>query len=167
MLKTSVILLITILILLSACAGPDNAKRKDYSIADIIGEGGRLSSQEVKQALYKQFKEWKSVKYQYGGVSKKGIDCSGFVYITYRSKFGIELPRSTKLQAKAGHRIAKRKLRPGDLVFFKTGIFTRHVGIYAGERQFLHASTSQGVTMSRLDDHYWARKYWQSIRIEL
>jgi cell wall-associated NlpC family hydrolase len=167
MLKTSVILLITLVMLISGCAGPDNAKHKNYSIADIIEEASRLSPKEIKQALYEQFKEWKSVKYKYGGLSKKGIDCSGFVYITYRSKFGIKLPRSTKLQLKSGQRITKSKLRPGDLVIFKTGLLARHVGLYIGERQFLHASTSKGVTISRLDDNYWTRKYWKSIRIKI
>ena len=53
-----------------------------------------------------------------GGLSKEGIDCSGFVYVTYLEKFGIELPRSTKLQSQIGKEVKRSEIRPGDLVFF-------------------------------------------------
>jgi len=120
----------------------------------------------VKQRLFNQHSEWKSVKYQLGGLSKSGIDCSGFVYRTFTDKFNIKLPRTTKQQALMGTSISDQtKLQVGDLVFFKTGIYQRHVGIYLENKKFLHVSTSKGVTISRLDNPYWKSKYWKSTRV--
>jgi len=98
-------------------------------------------------------------------MSKEGVDCSGFVVLTFRDRFDVVLPRSTRDQAERGVRVRQRSLRSGDLVFFKTGFFSRHVGIYVGQRTFLHVSGKKGVTMSSLDNRYWSRKYWQSRRV--
>lgn len=120
---------------------------------------------QVKQALYAQFDQWRAVKYKSGGLSRDGVDCSGFVYLTFNSRLGIELPRSTDLQVTQGKTISQRDLVPGDLVFFRTGKSTRHVGIYLEDGKFLHASTEKGVMISRLTENYWAKAYWKSIRI--
>ncbi len=80
------------------------------------------------------------------------------------ARFAINLPSScrgeTREQAEIGTRIDKRDLLPGDLVFFKTGSGESglHVGIYDTDNQFIHASTSQGVTRSSLDNVYWNKK---------
>jgi len=79
--------------------------------------------------------------------------------------FGLYLPRSTAEQARFGRRIERDELLPGDLVFFRIGRRTRHVGIYLGQGEFAHASQSQGVVVSRLDDPYWARRYWMARRV--
>lgn len=122
------------------------------------------NSNAVKNKLYAQYKKWKGVKYKAGGLSKSGIDCSGFVYRTFRSELGINIPRSTELQSSSGKQIGKNKLKPGDLVFFKTGTKVRHVGIYLDNNNFLHASSSKGVMISKLDNVYWKSKYWKSKR---
>ena len=119
----------------------------------------------VKEILYAQYGEWHSVKYKGGGLSKSGIDCSGFVYVTFDARFSIKLPRSTDEQINAGPEVPQNKLVPGDLVFFKTGKSQRHVGIYIEDRKFLHASTEKGVMISSLDDQYWLRAYWKSVRV--
>ena len=120
---------------------------------------------QVRAALLSQYDEWKNVRYRPGGLSKRGVDCSGFVFLTFNDEFGIRLPRSTTEQVRAGRSISQRELVPGDLVFFKTGKTTRHVGIYIEGRRFLHASTEKGVMISSLDDRYWSRAYWTSIRV--
>ena len=125
-----------------------------------------LNTDLVRKALYSQFADWKSVRYKMGGLSKKGIDCSGFVYVTYLTKLGIKVPRTTDLQATAGQEISQKNLKAGDLVFFKTKLFSKHVGIYLESRKFLHASTSKGVIISSLDDSYWSQKYWKSVRVK-
>lgn len=117
-------------------------------------------------ALYRQYSEWMGTKYQPGGLSRQGVDCSGFVYLTYRSKFGINLPRTTRHQSAQGVAVSRQALRPGDLVFFKTGNGKRHVGIFVEQRRFLHASSSEGVMLSSLDNSYWSDKYWTARRIE-
>ncbi len=123
------------------------------------------SQPDAINALYDQYKSWRGVPYQLGGLSKKGIDCSGFVYQTFKDKFGIILPRTTKSQVKQGERVYIGQLQTGDLLFFKTDWRTRHVGIYLENGRFLHASTSKGVMISRLDNVYWKKKYWRAQRI--
>ncbi len=119
----------------------------------------------VKQTLYTQYEQWKTVKYKSGGMSRDGVDCSGFVSLTYDSQLGIKLPRSTDEQVNIGVAVTQPELVPGDLVFFKTGRNTRHVGIYLEDGKFLHASTEKGVMISRLDDQYWTKTYWKSVRV--
>lgn len=119
----------------------------------------------IKATLYQQHQQWQGTRYQWGGLSKQGIDCSGLVHLTYLHKFGIALPRITKLQAQVGQKIQRGNLQAGDLVFFKTSEKVRHVGIYIEAGKFLHASTKRGVMVSKLDDYYWKDKYWQTRRV--
>ena len=119
----------------------------------------------VKAKLNAQYAEWKGTRYKMGGNSRSGVDCSGFVHITYRDKLGITIPRSTKLLAKTGKPVKRKNLRIGDLVFFKTGFTVRHVGIYMGNNTFLHASTNEGVTLTNLNQLYWKKRYWKARRV--
>ena len=119
----------------------------------------------LTEQLKHQLVKWKGVPYQYGGLNKRGIDCSGFVYLTFRDILNIQLPRTTKEQEKLGTLISPSQLNTGDLVFFKTGNNVRHVGIYLRDKQFLHASTSKGVIISRLDNVYWRKKFWKAKRL--
>jgi len=123
-------------------------------------------TKSIKTKLYAQYSQWKGIRYKLGGLNKSGIDCSGFVFVTFKSKLKIVLPRTTHLQAATGKNIERNQLQAGDLVFFKTGKLKRHVGIYLEHGKFLHASTSQGVTISRLDNDYWKSKYWRAKRIK-
>ena len=58
----------------------------------------------VMADLHQQHQEWRGTKYQLGGLSRQGIDCSGFVYVTFREQFGIALPRTTRLQSEVGQK---------------------------------------------------------------
>lgn len=116
-------------------------------------------------ALYSQYHAWQGVRYQRGGLSQRGIDCSGFVHVTFKSQFGVHLPRTTHMQSRVGREIRKEELRSGDLVFFRTGSSSSHVGIYLEKNKFLHASERKGVMISRLDHVYWKSNYWKSVRI--
>lgn len=121
--------------------------------------------QIIVRELYKHYSEWKSVAYKWGGMSKNGIDCSAFAMLTYQSIFGITIPRTTALQIKSGKEISLKEIRPGDLLFFKTENLGRHVGIYLGDNKFMHASSSRGVTISRIDRKYWKNIFFRGIRI--
>ena len=127
----------------------------------------RLDNKSVKNKIYSQHRTWKGTRYSLGGLSKRGIDCSGLVYTTYRDQLGIELPRTTEYQVLLGRAVKRNELRAGDLVFFKTSRKVRHVGIYIENGKFFHASTSKGVTISGLNDYYWRDKYWQARRVDL
>ena len=151
--------------LLTACS---STPRYDPAMAPVETVSSRAELQNTRKvitALNQQYVDWRHVKYRMGGLSKSGIDCSGLVYKTYRKKFGIDLPRSTEYQSKTGQAIKRNQLKAGDLVFFKTGISRRHVGIYMEKGNFLHVSSSRGVKISNLENSYWRSKYWTSRRL--
>jgi cell wall-associated NlpC family hydrolase len=125
----------------------------------------QANDHEVIHKLYQQVRDWKGVPYKYGGSSKKGVDCSGFVLETLRSKFQIKLPRNTYRQSRIGEPVLRDNLRAGDLVFFRLGYNLRHVGIYLENNRFAHASTSKGVTLSNLNNSYWSKRYWKARRV--
>lgn len=120
---------------------------------------------QVKEALYQQFRQWRGTPYRLGGMDRDGIDCSGLVYLTFRNRFGILLPRSTDELIMVGRDVTGERLQPGDLLFFSTGFFDRHVGIYVGGRSFLHASKNRGVILSSIDDDYWNAHFQKAKRI--
>lgn len=109
--------------------------------------------------------EWRGVPYRLGGGTKRGIDCSAFVSLAYQQMLGMTLPRTVAEQQALGRPVARDKLQKGDLVFFKTGWSSHHVGIYVGDDNFLHVSTSQGVKVSSLHNVYWKAKYWNARRL--
>lgn len=112
------------------------------------------------------YREWKGIRYRYGGNSKSGIDCSALMQRLYNEKFNKNIGRTTLVQAKKGRRVSKlSQLRVGDLVFFKTGKSQRHVGVYIGKSEFVHASTSKGVMKSSLKTRYWKNRFWLGRRI--
>lgn len=117
------------------------------------------------EALRNHYTSWKGIRYRYGGLSRKGVDCSGFTLLTFKEVFGKSLPRTVREQVKKGKKVHRESLQPGDLVFFKTGVFQKHVGIYLEDDLFMHASFSRGVMISRLDNIYWDEHYWQAKRI--
>ncbi|HBH65359.1 MAG TPA: bifunctional murein DD-endopeptidase/murein LD-carboxypeptidase, partial [Erwinia persicina] len=120
---------------------------------------------DIKSRLMDQYADWKGVRYRLGGTSKRGIDCSAFVQTTFREQFGMDLPRSTYEQEDTGKSIQRAKLRPGDLVLFRAGSTGRHVGIYIGNDNFVHASTSSGVMISNLNESYWKNRYRDARRV--
>lgn len=119
-----------------------------------------------KENLYSFYNSWKGTRYRLGGTTKRGVDCSSLVQHFYKEKYALKLPRTTLTQAQRGERITSKKdWKVGDLVFFKINRRVKHVGIYVGNNRFLHSGSSTGVTISRLDDAYWAKRHWQTRRI--
>lgn len=108
---------------------------------------------------------WAGTPYRLGGTTRRGIDCSAFVQVLYRDVLGHPLPRTTRRQAEAGRTVPVEDAQPGDLVFFQPARKQRHVGIYLGDGEFAHASTSQGVMISHLEEPYWQNAYWMTRRL--
>lgn len=119
---------------------------------------------EIVTLLYDQYNNWRGVRYREGGLSKNGVDCSGYVHLTYKQRLNRTIPRSTELLAKSGSEVSSLKMRPGDLVFFKTGWKTNHVGIYLKNGKFMHASSSRGVMISEIHNPYWSDAFWMARR---
>ena len=158
------IVLVIIALGLSGCA----TASKNLMHLETNADSVLLQNKAVaKNILLAQYDEWKGVKYKSGGLSKDGIDCSGFIYVTFLSKFGIKLPRNSIIQGKVGVSASVSLLQPGDLVFFKTGFTSRHIGIYIENSEFIHVSESSGVTKSNLNDPYWHKRYWKARRITM
>jgi cell wall-associated NlpC family hydrolase len=105
------------------------------------------------------------VPYVFGGTSSSGFDCSGYVQHVF-AMLGRHIPRTADAQYYAGKHVASASMAPGDLVFFQT--YTAgpsHVGIYLGNDRFVHASSSRGVTVSSLHEHYWSTRYLGAKRL--
>jgi len=104
--------------------------------------------------------QWWGTRYCLGGNTKDCVDCSAFTRSVLKDMYGIDLPRTAHEQYDATERIEIDQLQPGDLVFFYTsGRRISHCGIYVMNNKFIHASTSQGVTVSDLNDPYWKDRY--------
>lgn len=115
-----------------------------------------VSPKAIKnKKLYEFIEEWKGTKYQFGGLSKRGIDCSGLVYLVFRDAYDKQIPRNTSQQLEMIKRKYEGQLKEGDLVFFDyDGKKFSHVGIYLQNGYYFHASTSKGVMVAKLRDPF-------------
>ena len=110
-------------------------------------------------------KNYMGVPYVFGGTTPYGFDCSGYVQYVF-AHAGISIPRTADVQYDFGTPISTTELVPGDLVFFETYTYgASHVGIYLGDGNFIHASSSRGVTISSLSQAYYSSHYIGARRI--
>jgi len=119
-----------------------------------------------KQKLENFLKQYLGIPYRKGGITKKGMDCSGFARTVYRQLFGVELPHSSRDQYHSPdlQKVTKDRLQVGDLVFFGRKKKINHVGVYLTNNKFIHASSSLGITISSLDEGYWKKRFIGSKR---
>lgn len=136
--------------------------RKDvYSLQE-----GQSNHHAVRSRLHAEFQKWKGVRYQLGGAGNGGIDCSALTQKLFLAALNKRLPRTTGEQIKLGRHVPITSLLPGDLVFFKPGGALRHVGVYLGNNQFIHASDKAGVTLSNLLSPFWKTRFETARRVD-
>jgi len=164
--KKSILYLSIILFSVSfASCGSQRQSNKDFYAYYSKKLGVNLTGKEDKK-LIKTMTEWKGTRYKYGGTTKSGTDCSGFVSSVYREVYGKKLHRTSKDMLKDVRKISKRNLTIGDLIFFKTsGRKISHVGIYIADNKFIHAA-SKGVVVNDLDQSYYKKAYYKSGKVK-
>ncbi len=102
------------------------------------------------------------IPYKFGGVTKKGLDCSAFTRYIYYQVAGIVLPRTAREQITHGKVIKKiSDLQFGDLIYFHTysKTFASHVGIYLNDGLFVHAGTRYGVAIASINSAFYTKRF--------
>lgn len=120
--------------------------------------------------LYREAADWLGTRYRRGGMSRKGVDCSGFTNIIYNTVFDKKIERvSFDIANNLKESLSVDKLAPGDLVFFATNrrkSSINHVGVYLGDGHFVHASTKHGVIVSSLNEGFYQKTWRKGGRVE-
>jgi cell wall-associated NlpC family hydrolase len=150
-----------LLVFLSGCSSaPERASPPAAGIEAWDGSGGASAMRNRGEALANFALTLQGTRYRYGGATRDGFDCSGLVFFTHR-QLGLQVPRTSSDQAEEAEQIKPRKLRRGDLVFFKIGSRrVNHVGIYVGKKRFVHApGAGKPVTVNSLDDEFYAEAF--------
>jgi cell wall-associated NlpC family hydrolase len=159
--------------------GPPSGKNPNGAgpfawVGSVAGATESAAQKAVAASIVKMAHQYLGTPYVWGGESAKGFDCSGFAQYLY-SKAGISIPRTTYDQwdAPNGHKVGKRQLMPGDLVFYKGSdsrvvngrLLPGHVGVYIGHGQVIDAyGTGYGVRVDAvfspaLGGYMGARRY--------
>jgi len=129
------------------------------------------ASNKKSEAIVKYAKSFEGTRYKFGGTTKRGMDCSGLVYVSYQ-KENIAMPRISRDMAKRGKRISLSNTKQGDLLFFKTNKnknTINHVGLVVETKRgaifFIHSTSSAGVIITSLDEPYWKNAFVEVRRV--
>lgn len=142
---------------------PSNAAQEDVASKALDSADKVAKTAAAEKAFGSDWetaaKPWLGTPYKYGGSTKKGVDCSGFVLNMYKEVRGKDMPHNAATMYDQGKKISRDDLREGDLVFFGSFWKIDHVGIYLNGDRFVHASSSRGVMISPMEDSYWKPRY--------
>lgn len=124
-------------------------------------------SEMISDEVMSKVIEYLNIPYVWGGTSKRGFDCSGFVQNVMYQALGIMLPRTSYEQSNVGESVEKDELKFGDLIFFDTMNKGRvsHVGIYLSDGYFAHSGSKTGVIVASLNSDFYARTYLKAKRV--
>jgi len=167
--KYHILFLLIVLFLYSGCA-PRFAERRPalrskkenvQKSYERIQKAERKNSNFYLRKIFYPIKAYIGTPYKFGGDTRRGMDCSGFVCKVFQESFKKKLPHNASQQYLRSTKVSSSDLRLGDLVFFsinRTGSIG-HVGIYLGDDYFAHASTSLGITVSMLTEKYYRSRF--------
>ncbi len=146
---------------------PAVSSSNSTSLRDEKAAATPLVKDVVKNAL-----SYKGTRYKYGGSTRKGMDCSGLIHVSFKEA-GKNVPRTSASLYDASRPINFKKVQQGDLLFFATGKNKRkvnHVGLVVkitpSEISFVHASSSRGVMVSTMNEGYWLNAYLSAGRLK-
>jgi cell wall-associated NlpC family hydrolase len=154
--------------LLAACAAPPRGVTVRTAPKPSVAAPPAAAVQSeppAARSVVASAEQFLGTPYAYGGMGARGVDCSGLVKRVY-AEHGVRLPRTSAEQYRVGASVERTELKPGDLVFFGAQGRASHVGIYAGEGSFIHASTSSlRVQRDDIDQSYFRRRFLGARRI--
>lgn len=136
-------------------------------------DGSNVELEELGKAeeIIETALEYSGVRYKYGGITKKGMDCSGLLYVSFTAH-DIAIPRVSHQIFDQADPIKMKEVTKGDLLFFKTnrrGKRINHVGLVVDiqddEIKFIHSTSSRGVIVSSLKEGYWNSAFVKAARI--
>jgi lipoprotein Spr len=141
---------------------PYNYQEKDITLRDTFLTKKNINLSAIQnQDLFNQIYQWYGVPYHYGGASKTGTDCAGFVKSVFKAIYNVDLARSATAQYPQCRQVVGEP-HEGDLVFFNIrGRYLSHVGIYLQNGYFVHAATHSGVVISNLNEPYYKAYFYR------
>ena len=156
-----VVIFLVAFFFLNSCASKKNVNNSNRQPKAGFSEKlGCPLPENNNQVFIEAIAEWVNVQYRYGGNSKKGTDCSGFVQAIYKSVFNKILDHNAFQISKKARRVNKNQLAQGDLLFFKINKKqVDHVGLHIYDTYFIHASTKKGVIVSDLKQAYYQQTF--------
>ena len=163
------LLVISALLLMSACSQmPQRSANHRVSIATQQSQASQrpqlspvASQNPLRNHMVNIARSTIGTAYKWGGDNpRQGFDCSGLMSYVHKNAMGIKIPRTAAKQRDQSRTISYAKLQPGDMLFFKTGRKTNHVGVYIGDRKFIHApSGGKRVKIAKMDSSYWYKRF--------